>query len=226
MLKYLSTTILAFGLFSDLSAQVTIFDPVSPEIKRINPRSYSIEAGKKYNSEAYYSHPDFGKLTFRAPYRKNVVEDISKRTYDSRYYVDIDNPTYFYIEQSSGPINLYKDGLWRAIDPTLHPVSAQVYQSGVQPCPTKLDAGNKRTAILLGEAEFQFNHYSLQVIHTDHSVTTHQANWSQIAIGNEGAYITDVFPGIDMKLVREKPWLTCFRCFLYGSFRKNRIRRY
>ena len=196
-LSVLSTAFLCV----QLNSQVNIFEPVSADIKFITPRSYPQEAGRKYNSETYYSHPDFGKLTFDAPYGKKVVEDLSQRTYDSRYYVDLDNPTYFYIQKSSKPINMFQGGTWRAIDYTIHPVSAQVYQSGMQPCPTKLDVGNKKTAIQLGEAVFQFNHYSLRITHNDHSITTHQADWSRIQVGNEGAYITDVFPGIDMKIV-------------------------
>ncbi|TSJ46495.1 T9SS type A sorting domain-containing protein [Fluviicola chungangensis] len=187
-------------LFLSSHAQIHVFDPMSPDIDFINPRAYSQEIGKKYNPESVYSHPDFGQLTFDAPFGKQVVEDISKRTYDSRYYVDLNDPTFFYIQKSSNAINLFQNGIWRAIDPTLHPVSSQVYQSGVQPCPTKLDVGNKRTAIQLGGTEFQFNHYSLKVVHQDNSMTVHQANWSQVAIGNEGAYITDIFPGIDFKI--------------------------
>jgi hypothetical protein len=188
-------------LFLQSNSQVNIFEPMSTQIDFISPRTYSQEIGRKYNSATDYSHPDFGKLTFDAPYGKNVVEDISKRTYDSRYYIDLNDPTFFYIQKSSKAINTFQNGIWRAIDPTLHAVSSQVYQSGVQPCPTKLDLANKKTSIQLGQSEFKFNHYSLKVIHNDNSITIHQANWSQIAVGNEGAYVTDIFPGIDFKLV-------------------------
>lgn len=201
MLKYLSTTLLACVLSVHLIAQVSIFESMSPQIEFIQARSYSTDAGRKYNSPSYYSHPDFGKLTFDAPYGKNVIEDISKRTYDSRYYVDLDNPTYFYIKKASNPINLFQNGIWRAVDPTLHKVSAQKYQSGVQNWPTTLDISNKSTSFLLNGSEFKFNNYSLKVINNNNSVSIYQANWSQIAVGNEGAYITDVFPGIDMKIV-------------------------
>lgn len=201
MLKYLSTTLLACVLSAHLNAQVSIFESMSSQIEFIQARSYSTDAGRKYNSPSFYAHPDFGKLTFDAPYGKNVVEDISKRTYDSRYYVDLDNPTYFYIKKASNPINLYQNGLWRAIDPTLHKVSTQKYQSGVQDWPTTLDIANKSTSFLLTGSEFKFNNYSLKVINNNNSVSIYQANWSQIAVGNEGAYITDVFPGIDMKIV-------------------------
>ena len=201
MLKYLSTTLLACVLSAHLNAQVSIFESMSSQIEFIQARSYSTDAGRKYNSPSFYAHPDFGKLTFDAPYGKNVVEDISKRTYDSRYYVDLDNPTYFYIKKASNPINLYQNGLWRAIDPTLHKVSTQKYQSGVQDWPTTLDIANKSTSFLLTGSEFKFNNYSLKIINNNNSVSIYQANWSQIAVGNEGAYITDVFPGIDMKIV-------------------------
>lgn len=200
MTKHTLSLVFTGFLFLHSFAQVTVFDELSRDIQLIHPRTYSQENGKKYNPESVYSHPDFGKLTFDAPFGKNVAEDISKRTYDSRHYVDLDNPTFFYIQKSSDAINLLQNGVWRAIDPTLHAVSPQVYESGIQPCPTKLDLGAKRTSIRLGQTEFQFNHYFLKVVHNDNSVTTHQANWSQIAIGNEGAYITDLFPGIDFKL--------------------------
>lgn len=201
MLKYLLTTLLASSCIIHLFSQVQVFEPMSPQIEWIPQRTYSVDAGKKYNPASFYSHPDFGKLPFDAPYGKNVAEDISKRTYDSRYYVDLNNPTFFYIQKASNAINLFQDGMWRAVDPTLHSTSPGIYESGVQNWPTKLDVSNKLTAFSLGEAEFKFNNYSLKVIHDDYSVSIHPANWSQIAFGNEGAYITDVFPGIDMKLV-------------------------
>lgn len=201
MLKYSSTTLLACVLSAHLNAQVSIFEPMSPGIEFIQARSYSTDAGRKYNSASFYSHPDFGKLTFNAPFGKNVIEDISKRTYDSRYYIDSDNPNFFYIQKASNAINLFQNGIWRAIDPTLHKVSAQKYQSGVQNWPTTLDIANKFTSFLLTGSEFRFNNYSLKVINNNNSVSIYQANWSQIAVGNEGAYITDVFPGIDMKIL-------------------------
>ncbi len=201
MTKHTLCAVFSGFLFMHSFAQVTIFDDLTRNIQFINPRTYSQEDGKTYNPESMYSHPDFGKLTFHAPFGKNVVEDISKRTYDSRYYIDLDNPTYFYIEQAAAPINIFQDGLWRAIDPTLHAVSPQLYRSGAQACPTTLDIAGKRTSFKLGEAYFSFNNYTLKVVNTNNSISFHHANWSQIAVGNEGAYITDVFPGIDMKIV-------------------------
>lgn len=191
-LSYLATV--------SLHGQTNVFEEITIDSKYKNPRTYSTEQGIHYNPEQFLTHPDFGKLTFDAPYGKNVAEDISKRTSDSRYYVDLDNPLYFYIQKSSGAINTYKDGYWRAIDATLHQVNNGLYESGVQPCPTKLDLANKRSGFQLGSEFFEFNNYTLTVINNDNSSSNFTANWSQIVVANNGAYIPEVFPGIDMRL--------------------------
>lgn len=194
---------LLFGLFltTQIYSQIQQFDSPSSGSTFTKNRGYTAEQGRKYNMENFYSHPDFGKLTFAAPYGKNVVEDISKRTSNSRYYIDLDDPTFFYIEQSAGAINTYVDGYWRAIDATLHQENSTRYKSGVQPCPTILDVAAKKTQIELGENTFGFNNFSLKIVDNNNQTTLAQANWSQIKVTNNGAYITEVFPGIDMRLI-------------------------
>ena len=161
---------------------------------------YSFEEGIKYNDKEFLSHPDFGKLTFKAPYGKNVVEDISKRTEFSRYYIDINHPAYFYIEQSSKPINIQKDGFFRAIDPSLHKVSQGIYQSGFQHYQTTLNQTVQKTKMSFGGEFIEFNDYLLKVVHTDNSIEIIEPDWSNIHMTNFSGYITDVFPGIDMKI--------------------------
>lgn len=199
-MKKLATLSFCF-LISHTFSQVNVLESPAEGAKFIPQRTYSVESGKKYNPTAFHAHPDFGKLTFQAPYGKHVVEDISKRTSDSRYYVDLDDPTFFYIEKSSSPINTYIDGYWRAIDPTLHEKSAGYYESGIQPCPTILDKNNQLTAFKLGNEMFSFNNYQITITHFDNSTETLNANWSNITITNKGAYIVDVFPGIDMRIL-------------------------
>lgn len=198
-MKKLATLSFCF-LISHTFSQVNVLESPAEGAKFTHQRTYSVESGKKYIPTAFHAHPDFGKLTFQAPYGKHVVEDISKRTSDSRYYVDLDDPTFFYIEKSSSPINTYIDGYWRAIDPTLHEKSAGYYESGIQPCPTILDKNNQYTGIKLGDAILGFNHYQATITYNDQTVQTYSANWSAINVSNNGAYISNVFPGIDMRL--------------------------
>ncbi|MBK9591601.1 MAG: T9SS type A sorting domain-containing protein [Crocinitomicaceae bacterium] len=158
---------------------------------------YTLESGIQFNQPEYYNHPDFGRLTFSAPYGKNVVEDLSKRTLDERYYVDLDDQNFFYVEKSSRPINFYKDGLLIAIDPSLHKVNDTYYESGAQPVPTALDLLNKKVILKIGGQEFSFSHLTLELTDFSNQVSLVEANWSNIVVGNFGAYITDLFPGID-----------------------------
>ena len=180
------------GELSYLSANYSKFLP---------ERVYSNEMGQKYNLPQYYSHPDFGKLTSGAPLNKKVVEVLAKRTLVERYYVDLDNPTYFYIQKASMPINFYKNGNLLAIDPSLKSKVAGVYTSESQPCPTELNITAKKSSITFGNDVFTFNDVTLEVIKNDNSVELFAANWNNIKVGNNGAYITNVFPGIDMKMM-------------------------
>lgn len=162
--------------------------------------SYSDEAGREYNDASFYDHPDFGKLTFSAPYQKNVVEDLSKRTEFSRYYVDLDHPAYFYIEKSSKPLNILKDGDWIAIDPSLHPLNQDFYVSGEQHFRTGLDLLSKETSLYFKDEWINFNNIQLKKVHFDDSIELLDADWSTIEVNNFSAYITDVFPDIDMEI--------------------------
>lgn len=163
--------------------------------------NYTYAQGKKYNQSGDLNHPDFGKMTFASPFQKNVVEVISKRKIDERYYIDLNDPTFFYIEKSSQPINFYQDDKLIAIDPSLHLVTSGVYNSGAQPAPTSLDLNSKKSSIKIGNNYFDFNNYTLKTIGFDNSETFHAADWSTIQVGNFGALITDIFPGIDMKII-------------------------
>lgn len=164
-------------------------------------RSYTPEAGRKYNDPQYYSHPDFGMLTFEAPEGKSVAEDLSKRTPYERYYVDLDQPQFFYIEKSSKPINYYQNGYLRAIDASLKQEVTGIYRASSQPCATELNTIQKYSAINLGSQIFEFNHFLLRVVQYDNSVQLLSPDWSHIVVGNYGAYITNAFPGIDMKII-------------------------
>lgn len=187
-----------FLLLNSLSlvAQSELVNQPLPYNYTPKPR-YTLDNGMKFNQPEFYTHPDFGTLTFSAPHGKRVVEDISKRTLDERHYVDLDDQNFFYIEKSTKPINFYKDGFLVAIDPSLHKVNDFYYQSGQQPVPTALDLSAKKVVLKIGEELLSFSNLSLEMIDFSDQITLVEANWSNIIVGNFGAYITDLFPGID-----------------------------
>lgn len=162
-------------------------------------RTYNQTIGQLYNNLVGQANPDFGTLPYNAP-AKNVVEVLTKRTVDERYYIDIDDPTFFYIQKSAVPINFNVNGNLIAIDPTLEQVSNGVYVAPNQPHPTKLDINLNKTVLNCQNLFVENNRYTLSLVNTSNVVTTYTANWSNYTVGNDGAYITDVFPGIDMKI--------------------------
>ena len=161
--------------------------------------SYSSEIGKQYNPEEFWSHPDFGKMTFASPLNKNVVEDISKRKIDERYYVDLDDPAYFYIEKSSIPINFHKDGHLRAIDYSLHQTLFG-YEAVDQPNPTSLNLFLKNTSLMSEKGSMKMNQDFMKVTYMNNSTQIYASNWNNLEVSNFKAYFTDYFPGVDKKI--------------------------
>ncbi|OIQ29901.1 MAG: hypothetical protein BM555_05530 [Crocinitomix sp. MedPE-SWsnd] len=165
-----------------------------------NPRNYSTKDGRLHNDPEFYSHPDFGKLTFQAPYEIEVIEDISKRTEYERYYIDKFHPAYFYIEKSSKKINLEVNGQFIAIDPSMHRVNDDVFSSGFQSYKTGIDAINQRTSMSFGEHFVNFNHTKLKLVHLDLIEEIIEPDWSDFEMNNFEAYVFNIFPNIDMQI--------------------------
>ncbi len=168
--------------------------------KIIEPRTYAEEIGKKYNDPKYYSHPDFGTLPCNAP-NKNVVEVISKRKINERYFVDINDPTFFYMQKSVNPMHYQKNGQLIAINPTLHLESSGIYSAPNQVYPTLINFNSHFTNINCDKYSVQNNQYVLTVIDNGNHVQNYNPNWSDYVVGNNGAYVNNIFPGIDMKIV-------------------------
>jgi len=166
----------------------------------IHERIYSIERGKKHNPYPYYNHPDFGTLPIGAPADKNLVEDISKRKINEHYYIDIDNPHFFYIQKSSRPLNFKKNGNLIAINPSLKQVLPNIYKANNQPCPTELNTISQRSVIFNGLNHFSFNHYKLKVVKNDNEIEILSADWSNYSLMDNECYIKEIFPGIDMRI--------------------------
>lgn len=164
-------------------------------------RTYSEKAGKKYNPKEYHQHPDFGILPADAPKGKNVVEDLSKRTADGRYFIDLDEPTICYIYKSSLPVNFYQDGNLVAIDPSLKHLENGRYKAAKQPVPTELNTSTQNSSLYVEDAFFSFNHFQLRLVKNDNTEELHNADWTNLILTGNECYIWNVFPGIDMKMV-------------------------
>ena len=81
---------------------------------------------------SYQANPDFGFMPFGSQL-PNVFEEISRRASDERVFRDAENPSVFYLQKSSVPINYFKDNNWLSIDPRLKKIDSKHYQAAQQP---------------------------------------------------------------------------------------------
>ena len=92
------------------------------EKKKENFNSFSspqktayIDQWKFENKGKFEQHPEFGIMPFNAP-NGDLVEILSKRAIDYRYYVNPKQPSKFFIQQSLGDLHFNKDGQLITID--------------------------------------------------------------------------------------------------------------
>ena len=76
-----------------------------------------------------------------------TVEIVSKRTINSKYYVDKDTASKFYLVQSSGALHYWKDGQWLTIDEHLEKKSNQLFEASCQQEPVGFDMGKQMSYI-------------------------------------------------------------------------------
>ncbi|PKR80417.1 hypothetical protein CW751_10125 [Brumimicrobium salinarum] len=175
-------------------------EKAKPNLTTINEQStYPKDIAAKYNQMDYSNHPDFGVLP--KDEFEGYFEVLDKRTETSRFFRSIDNPNKFYITKSNVPLHYEKDGFLRAINPYLYKDSEGIYIAKNQNHPTILDVHNLKTGIKGDENTLYFNNFKLHVLYLDGSSEVFNANWDDRTIGNEGIYITNVFPNMDLEIV-------------------------
>ncbi|MBL4703248.1 MAG: HYR domain-containing protein [Flavobacteriales bacterium] len=157
-----------------------------------------------HTDQKFQSHPEYGVLPYNAQC-EDCFEVIDKRTATSRYYIQKgSNGTDFYNQEGMMPINyLDANGDWRAIDPRMFPSPNEpnVYRAINQEFPTEIDLNNNEVAVSNKGNQLVFNK-KLKLFHKTETSKTLVAiaNWNNSTVGVDGAYITNVFPGIDMEI--------------------------
>lgn len=207
--------ILLLLIFFDLCvfAQSTSMVATTPNYTSFAIPSQTIITSQ-LNSEtpiAYHSNPDYGVLPLNAPCDE-CVELINKRTDYAREFVE---GTKVYSQTGYNKINYVdSNGYYREINYYLYPTSqSDVYASLKQPVPTYVDAGNKKLVINYDGNRFEFAR-NLKLIFQDSlgfkSILA-LANWSQLNVGKEGVFVTNIFPDIDFEArVMEGSFKTSF----------------
>ena len=154
----------------------------------------------------FRNHPEYGKLPHNAPPYENCVEVLEKRTENSRYFVESQDESgeNFILQQSYGPLH-YKNekGFWVSIDRRLKKISNKVFRVNNPDILLEINAEEKLCRITSENKTIVFNH-SLELIleKADHSISSlGKANWSDFTAGDDGVYVRNCWPGIDMQMI-------------------------
>jgi hypothetical protein len=157
------------------------------------------EVWLNYNKQ-YPNHPDEGKVFYFTPNRK-CVELISKRTEHEKYYVDPDQPSKFYTQTGYEPLHYRRGNDWITIDPRIQPIGIGQYEATNQVEPVGFDVSKKSSYIKTSShAKVSLNQWKLYGEKDGVVTTLAESNWTKLSAGDDGIYITEIFPGIDAEM--------------------------
>ncbi len=157
------------------------------------------------NNKGYEQHPELGLLYNGAPC-SNCFEILDKRTENTKTFKNTGNSNEVMMQTGSGPLH-YKgaNGEWLTIKSKLRPDNAKVgvYAASEQPAPISIDIQNKYSSIGTDAKSFQFNK-QLELIYVKADGTEEilgGADYSHYTAGDDGVYITNAWPGIDVEML-------------------------
>ena len=150
-------------------------------------------------NRAYLSHPDANFADQYSP-NKNALEIFQKRTVDSKFYINKDNPSIVYSQRSSGPMHFKKNGQWITIDTRLLPKGPSVYEASNQEDPVGFDIKRKSSYIITVDGKTYFNDWKLYGKNAEAETLLASADWTHYTAGDDGIAIKNIFPGIDAEM--------------------------
>lgn len=154
---------------------------------------------------AFAKHPEYGVLPWNAPCT-NCYEDLSKRTEYSRYFVlSSQNGVQEYsLQQAYGALH-YKDaaGNWVSFDKRLHQENPKLFRLRDREFAVEIDLDRQVCTIQNGNDVLSLNG-KLELIAERQNgslLNLGKANWSDFSAGDQGVYIKNCWPGIDMQMI-------------------------
>lgn len=160
------------------------------------------------NNKGYQDHKELGMRYAETPC-DNCYELIGERTEKSKTYVKkgpkaSDGGKDIYKQTSSHSMH-YRDaaGNWMTIKTQLAPgYKAGIYSATEQPSPITINTANQFTTIGKAGESFTFNN-DLELVYVKpdgKEVTLGKANWVNHTAGDDGVYVTNAWPGVDIEI--------------------------
>ena len=159
------------------------------------------------NNKGYEHHPETGVLYPDAPC-DNCYELIGSRTEKSKLFVKMGRSAdggKDILQQTSSHSMHYKDaaGNWRTIKTQLSATGSKgVYAATEQPVPININTIAGYTQLGDNTGKFSYNN-GLELIFRNAEGAEQSlgiANWANHTAGDEGVYVTNAWPGIDMEI--------------------------
>lgn len=156
--------------------------------------------------QEFHAHPEFGSIPYNSGL-DSAVELIHERTEYVRKFVKAGtNGTVVYTQSGYYPLH-YRDqnNNWISIDQRLFPQpnATDVYYAPNQISPTGINAANQYVWIENGTQQIRFNQ-NLELYYEDVNgsrTSLGRCNWTNKTVGEEGMYVTNAWPGIDMEVL-------------------------
>lgn len=156
----------------------------------------------KLTPKEFQSHPEFGILPYDAPC-EDCFELIQERKDSSRMFVKKGtNGKHFYSQAIYGLFHYNENGYKISYDPRLRKTTNNVYKSDRQETPAILNVNDKYSAFEKNGEYFKFNNRIELILVKNNGISENlgEANWSNHTVGDEGIYITNAWPGIDISI--------------------------
>ena len=157
------------------------------------------------SNTGFEQHPELGTLFAETPC-DNCYELIGKRTEISKTFVKEGTGGRDILQQTSTGAMHYRDagGNWRTIRSQLQPDAAHkgVYAASEQPVPVTISAEGGFTSLGKAGENFRFNN-GLELIYAKpdgSEVSLGKADWSSHTAGDDGVYVTNAWPGVDIEM--------------------------
>lgn len=153
---------------------------------------------------AYLEHPDLGVSVH--PLHTDAIELVDERTEYSSTYLMADGTTIF--SSASAPINYIDENGWfREIKYTLDekPIVNDIFRAGNQPIPKSINAISGKTTFETAIGNIAHNQQTtLKFIDFAGKEQSTGLQNKKHSVGENGLFINEAFPGIDMQVVLMK----------------------
>ena len=198
---------------ADIYKQPALSKPAPMEVIADNETNYTSFTPARLNktkdaiahNKGFENDPELGMLFPGAPC-SNCYELIGKRTERQKYFVtEGSDATKFILRSSVSPIH-YKDshGRWRTITNQLQQdkIMKGLYTTTGRAVNISVNTTAGYVKLSSASGDFTYNH-NLELIFVRPDGTEQNlgaANWHSYTAGDDGMYITDAWPGIDIEL--------------------------